>query len=245
MPNDLVEQIKKSLVELADEERAKHSARYFKTGPGEYAEGDRFLGVKVPEQRRIARRFREAHLSDATALLKSPIHEERLTALFLMVGIYQRSARDQEAQERVVRAYLKNLRWVNNWDLVDASAPKIWGNWLLERERRPLYEQIDEKSLWVRRVALLATSAFIDRGDGADALALCKRVLDDPEDLIHKASGWMLREVGERVSRSALRGFLREHASQMPRTMLRYAIEKLPPEERKRWLAAKTRSGRA
>jgi 3-methyladenine DNA glycosylase AlkD len=229
--------VKRALRAVADPERARHSQGFFKTGAGQYGEGDQFLGVRVPVQRRIARQFRGLPLGQISRLLKSAVHEDRLTALLLLVDAYERAEDEPERQRTIVEAYLGHLRYVNNWDLVDTSAPRIWGNWLLRRDRAPLYEQIRSERLWTRRVAMLATLEFIRHGEAEDALALCELCLADREDLMHKASGWMLREVGDRVGLAPLRRFLKKHSRTMPRTMLRYAIEKLPKPERERWLA--------
>lgn len=225
-----------SLRALASEERALASRRFFKTGPGESAEGDQFIGVKVPEQRLVVREYRGIALPEILKLLKSEIHEERLTALLLMVDLYRRSKKDEEKQGEIVAAYLKHLHYVNGWDLVDSSSPQILGNWLLPRDRAVLYELVKSPHLWMRRTGILATHELIKNGESEDALALAALLLGDQEDLMHKACGWMLREVGEKVGLGDLRGFLKLHAERMPRTMLRYSIEKLPPSEKKRWM---------
>ena len=227
--------VRSALRAVADPARAASSARFFKTAPGQYGHGDRFLGVTVPQQRAVARRFKALPLREALALLKSPWHEERLTALLILVGQFQRS-KDARAREAIVKAYLKHLKWVNNWDLVDSSAGYILGAWLLDKDRALLYQLLKSERLWERRAAMIACQAFINAGESKDALAVAQRLLDDREDLMHKAAGWMLREVGKRVSVKALRGFLEAHAGRMPRTMLRYAIEHLGPAERRRWM---------
>jgi 3-methyladenine DNA glycosylase AlkD len=224
---------------LADPEIAAHSARFFKTGPGEYGAGDRFLGVRVPVVRKVAREFRGAPLAAALPLLRSRLHEERLLALVMMVDLYQRGG--DGAQEAVYAAYLAHTpRYVNNWDLVDTSAPQIVGAHLEARDRRVLLELASSRSLWERRVAIIATLHFIKRGAFRDTLVIARALLDDGEDLIHKAAGWMLREVGNR-DRAIMERFLREHYAAMPRTMLRYAIEKLPAPRRKAYLAGTIR----
>jgi 3-methyladenine DNA glycosylase AlkD len=224
---------------LADPEVAAHSARFFKTAPGEYGAGDRFLGVRVPAVRRVAREFRGAPLAAALTLLRSPLHEERLLALVMMVELYERGG--DAAREAVYTAYLTHTpRYVNNWDLVDTSAPQIVGAHLEARDRRVLRVLANSPSLWERRVAILATLHFIKRGAFDDTLAIARVLLDDREDLIHKAAGWMLREVGNR-DREVMERFLREHYAAMPRTMLRYAIEKLPEPRRKAYLAGTAR----
>lgn len=230
-------EVKKALSALATPEKAAASRRFFKTSKGEYGAGDHFLGVTVPDQRKCVRAFRGMALGEIFQLLKSRTHEHRLTALLLLVDAYQQAKKDPDGQERIANEYLEHLRWINNWDLVDSSAPKIWGNWLLTRDRTPLYQQVQSQNLWERRIAMMATQEFIRHGESRDALALAELLLDDPEDLLHKASGWMLREVGQKVALKDLRSFLRAHSQKMPRTMLRYAIEKLPEQERQRWLA--------
>lgn len=220
---------------LADPAQAAFLQRFFKTGPGQYGEGDRFLGIRVPAVRRLVREFRATPLHDAVALLASPWHEARLLGLLLMVERYARG--DAAGRQAAYDAYLGHTDRINNWDLVDTSAPHIVGRHLLERERTVLDRLAASASLWERRIALLATHAFIRAGQFDDTLRLCERLLGDREDLIHKAAGWMLREAGKRDVR-ALEGFLDRHAAQMPRTMLRYAIERLPPVQRRRYLEA-------
>ncbi len=209
--------------------------RFFKTGPGEYAAGDRFLGVRVPATRRLVREFRALPLADTRKLLRSPIHEERLLALLLLVAAYDRGSAAE--QETIYRLYLANTRFINNWDLVDTSAPGIVGRHLATRPRNILFQLAQSPLLWDRRIAVLATFYFIRQGEFSELRQLAERLLTDPHDLIHKAVGWMLREAGKR-DETMLRKFLTQHAHQMPRTMLRYAIEKLPPAERQRWLHA-------
>jgi 3-methyladenine DNA glycosylase AlkD len=204
---------------------------FFKTGEGEYGEGDIFLGVRVPDQRRIAKKYKNIPLTDVVELLQSGIHEHRLTALFILTEQFNKG--DEEARQRIVDLYLSNAAYVNNWDLVDSSAHKILGAWLVDKPREVLYEMAESDSLWERRISIISTFALINRGDLADALALARALIDDGHDLIHKASGWVLREVGKK-DQSALETFLLEHYEKMPRTMLRYAIERLP-EERKRF----------
>ena len=207
--------------------------RFFKTGPGEYGAGDLFLGVRVPAIRQVARRSDGLSLAQVSVLLGSRLHEERLLALLIMVRRFERG--DAVIRERVFRLYLRRLRFINNWDLVDLSAPNIVGAWLLERPRRLLLELARSRVLWHRRVAVLATLTFIRRDQFQDTLRLCRQLLPDNQDLIHKACGWMLREVGKR-NRCALKKFLQAQAGGMPRTMLRYAIERLPGAERQFWL---------
>ncbi|MGZ8829021.1 MAG: DNA alkylation repair protein [Thermoanaerobaculia bacterium] len=222
------------LRELADPRRAKTSRWFFKTGPGHYGEGDRFLGLTVPQLRLIAREFRALPLAGLTRLLQSPWHEERLLALIIAMERYTRG--DWQERDALFRFYLDNLEWVNNWDLVDVSAPAIVGTHLQDAKRSLLVRLARSKSLWERRVAIVATQHFIRNGDLADTFRIAKMLLRDEQDLIHKATGWMLREAGKK-DRAALEKFLNEHAAKMPRTMLRYAIEKFPPALRRRFLA--------
>ncbi len=222
----------------ATPERALVSQRFFKTGKGEYGEGDVFLGVAVPDIRRAVRAHRALPLAAAETLLSSKLHEERLAAVLLLVEQFGRAKRDPAAQEAIYALYLRRLDRVNNWDLVDSSAPHIVGAWLHGRDRGVLDELARSPRLWTRRVAMLATQHFIREGEAEDALRIAALLVDDEEDLMHKAVGWMLREVGESVGLAALRGFLAAHAGAMPRTMLRSAIEKLSPAERRRWMDA-------
>jgi len=227
---------------LANPERASSLRRFFRTGPGEYGEGDRFLGLTVPAVRGLARRFESLSLADVRKLLHSPWHEERLLALLVLVRRYNRGGPAE--RYAIFSLYLEETRWVNNWDLVDTSAAHIVGRHLREGERRLLYRLVRSPSLWERRIAIIATFDAIRRDDFADTLALAERLLGDREDLMHKATGWMLREVGKRDI-EALRIFLRRHAHAMPRTMLRYAIERFPEPERQRWLRAGSRRDRS
>jgi len=231
--------IRARLREHANPKIAAHSTTFFKTGPGAYAADDRFLGVRVPVVRRIARESRGASLPVALVLLRSRLHEERLLALVLMVDLFERG--DDAMRANVYEQYLKHTpRYVNNWDLVDGSAYQIVGTYLQTRDRGVLYELARSAHLWERRVAIIATFRFIKKNSFDDTLAIAKVLLNDREDLIHKATGWMLREVGNR-DRAAMEGFLREHYRTMPRTMLRYAIEKLPEPRRKAYLLGKLR----
>ena len=231
--------IREIVRERGNADIARHSAGFFKSGPGGYGEGDRFLGIRVPVTRQLAKRFRDAPERSVLALLKSPYHEERLLAVLLLVGRYQRAG--AEERRHVFDLYLDHRRYVNNWDLVDSSAHLIVGPELESGDRSLLYELAAGDSLWDRRIAIIATLHFIRNGDFRDTLKLSRALLDDPEDLIHKACGWMLREAGKR-DLAVLRGFLKRHAKSMPRTMLRYAIEKLPAAERRQWLSGKARA---
>jgi 3-methyladenine DNA glycosylase AlkD len=225
--------IRRRLRELASPSDAAHLQRFFKTGAGEYGAGDRFLGVRVPGLRRLAREFHGLSLPETERLLRSKFHEERLLALLILVGAYRRA--DEAGRGKIYRLYLQNAAFVNNWDLVDSSAPYIVGPHLIGRSRKILHKMVRSKNLWERRIAVLATFHFIRAKDFADLLLLAEVLLGDAHDLIHKAVGWMLRETGNRDT-VVLRGFLERHSHRMPRTMLRYAIEKLPERERKAWL---------
>lgn len=220
---------------LADPEAARFLQGFFKTGPGQYAEGDRFLGIRVPALRRLARELRGLALPDAVELLRSPMHEERLLALLILDDAYARG--DRATRSAVARLYLRHTRFINNWDLVDASAPYILGPHLEHRDRRVLVRLARSRSLWERRIAVVATFHFIRQHDFADTLRLAELLLGDRHDLIHKAVGWMLREVGKRDV-ATLESFLHLHAGRMPRTMLRYAIERLPEAARRRYMRA-------
>lgn len=218
--------------------------RFFKCGKGGYGEGDVFIGCTVPDQRRVARELGALPLAEVDELLVSRIHEERLTALLILVAQFER-ARAEAVRRRIFRLYMKRLRYINNWDLVDASAPTIVGGWLCDKDRTLLDELAAATHLWSRRIAMIATFHFIRQGSAEDALRIAEALLGDRHDLIHKAVGWMLREVGKRVSPAALREFLAKHAGTMPRTALRYAIERLPAAERKRWMRAQPAARRA
>ncbi len=228
--------LSQALREAASAEKAAVLARFFKTGPGQYGEGDRFLGLTVPQTRRIVRAHRGLPLAETAVLLRSPFHEERLAAVLLLVDRFERA--DETGQKEVFDFYLGHARFVNNWDLVDVSAPNIVGARLLTRDRAVLRELARSQSLWERRIAIVATFAFIRAGEARDTFEVAGLLLDDRHDLIHKAVGWMLREVGKRVGEDTLRDFLRENIRRLPRTSLRYAIERLPADERQRWLKA-------
>jgi 3-methyladenine DNA glycosylase AlkD len=219
---------------LADATIAEHHLRFFKCGPGQYGEGDAFLGIMVPMMRTLSKEFTPIPVAEAAALLQSRWHEARLLALMILVRKYERA--DDPMRNEVYRSYLANTHRINNWDLVDVSAPHIAGAHLLERDRAPLYDLAKSESLWERRIAIIATQHFIRHEDFADTLRIADILLNDRHDLIHKASGWMLREVGKR-DQPLLERFLRKHAKRMPRTMLRYAIERFPPALRAQYIA--------
>ncbi|HCN30092.1 MAG TPA: DNA alkylation repair protein [Verrucomicrobiales bacterium] len=229
-------QIRTQLGAQACAKRAEAAKRFFKTGPGEYGEGDRFLGLTVPQVRAVLPQTDALPEDDVLVLLRSEWHEERLLALLILVRRFAKARKNEAARARLVSLYLKNTRWVNNWDLVDTSAPLILGEWLRTQERGVLDTLAGSNCLWQQRIAVLATLAFIRSGEFGDTLRLCERFLAHRHDLMHKACGWMLREAGKRDA-AVLRGFLDLHAPNMPRTMLRYAVEKLPDAERRRYMS--------
>jgi 3-methyladenine DNA glycosylase AlkD len=224
---------KKKLRTLASPILAKSSARFFKTGPGQYGEGDIFIGVKVPVLRTLAREHRELPLEEVEILLQSPIHEERLLALLILVLVATKSNTTQK--KAIFDLYLSNTRFVNNWDLVDSSAPALVGSYLSDKGRKPLVALAKSESLWERRIAIVATQHFIRNEEFDDTLKIGRMFLADGEDLIQKATGWMLREVGKKHEPTLI-GFLEDHGNDMPRTMLRYAIERLSAEKKQYFL---------
>ena len=228
--------LRKELRHQASAERAAGSQRFFKTGPGEYGEGDQFLGLSVPQTRALVPQTDALSEHDVLTLLHSEWHEERLIALFILIRRFGKARKSEAAQQHLIDLYLANTRWINNWDLVDTSAPHLLGAWLLKRDRSVLDRLAASTSLWEQRIAVLTTQAFIRAGDFTDTLRLCQLFLTHKHDLMHKACGWMLREVGNR-DEHVLRIFLDQYATTMPRTMLRYAIEKLPERDRKGYLA--------
>ena len=229
------------LKSLASPEAAKLAARFFKTGPGQYGEGDTFIGIKVPTLRTVARGYRAMPLDEIQSLLNSPVHEERHLALMILV---LQVAKCAEAHRKgALDLYLSNTRFINNWDLVDCSTPQVVGGYLLDKSRKPLFQLTKSKFLWERRIAIVSTQHFIRHDDFADTLAISEKLLNDEEDLIHKAAGWMLREVGQKAQ-AVLEAFLDQHGAVMPRTMLRYAIEKFPPDQRHGYLQRKRSSSK-
>ena len=230
----MLDQIRNELLVLGDPERAKKLAGFFKTEKGQYGEGDVFLGIPVPEQRKVAKKYIGLSFDELLELLGSKIHELRLTALLILILKYSKA--DDSEKEIIYNFYLKNTKFVNNWDLVDLTAPKIVGDYLVYRDRSILFELVKSVSLWERRIAVLATFCFIKNNDFNDAFSISKVLIKDKNDLIHKAVGWMLREIGKR-DQKALEEFLMKYYKQMPRTMLRYAIEKFEEEKRKYYLS--------
>ncbi|MBT8113519.1 MAG: DNA alkylation repair protein [Gammaproteobacteria bacterium] len=225
-------ELSKCLREIANPEYAIHSQRFFKTGIGEYGEGDKFLGVRVPVLRKYAKKYSELSLTEIHKLLKSVYHEERLCALFLLVQKFDDSKHEKSV---IYRLYLDNTKYINSWDLVDCSAYKIVGPYLADKNKSPLYMLAKSKDLWERRIAIISTLHFIKNKHYDDTLEISKKLLNDEEELIHKAVGWMLREVGKQDYKVE-RSFLLNCYKKMPRMMLRYAIEKFPEPERKKYL---------
>lgn len=236
----VLEQVNEALRAVATPARAKSGQWFFKTGPGQYGEGDQFLGVTVPDQRKIAKKFyKTLSLEAMEQMLKSPWHEERLTALFMLVLTYQKGDDFKKAQ--VANLYLANTRRVNNWDLVDSSAGYILGPWLdgSPYKMKTLTKLAQSENLWERRITMLSTSYYIGKGRADEALEIIGILKNDSHDLIQKAVGWMLREIGKRVDEDILIKFLDKNAPTLPRTTLRYAIERLPQSARKRYLQLK------
>ena len=230
----MLDSLKKELQECADEKQAEILQRFFKTGKGEYGEGDIFLGIKVPAQRQISKKY-NLELDEIQELLKSDMHEHRLIGLFILIDKYEKSL--PEKKHIIFDFYLQNIRNVNNWDLVDLSAPRIVGDFLSENsdKKQIIYDLAQSDNLWKKRIAIVSTFAFIKNNEFEDTLAISEILLDDSHDLIHKAVGWMLREVGKK-NQEILEDFLKKHYKKMPRTMLRYSIERFDEEKRKRYL---------
>jgi 3-methyladenine DNA glycosylase AlkD len=230
--------VRKELKSMADPDKAAILQRFFKTGPGQYGEGDIFIGVIVPQSRQVAKKFSQLPLGGVRTLLYSRIHEERLVALLILARRYSSASSCMEKEE-IVKFYLDHIKQVNNWDLVDLSAPNILGAHLVDSRdrRRLLYRLARSENLWERRIAIVATHHFIRNGDFSDTLKIAEMLLQDRHDLMHKAAGWMLREVGKRDA-AAEEAFLEKHFSVIPRTMLRYAIERLPENKRRRYKKA-------
>jgi 3-methyladenine DNA glycosylase AlkD len=231
-----IKALRDTLKKEANLEQAKVYLRFFKTGKGEYGEGDEFLGIKVPVSRIIAKKFKDLLLKEVQELLKSKIHEERLIALLILTEQYRKGG--EEMKKNIYNFYLKNTKRVNNWDLVDLSADGIIGEYLLERNKNILFKLAKSKNLWERRMAIISTFHFIKNGFYNTTFDISDSLLNDKHDLIHKAVGWMLREIGNR-DLSAEENYLKKHYKNMPRTMLRYAIEKFPENRRQSYLKGK------
>lgn len=232
-------ELHKLLLGYVDPQKAALFPRFFKTGPGQYGEGDKFLGVTVPNTRNVAKVGKDLSMSEVEKLLHSPWHEDRLLALIILVSQFKKA--DQRRQKVIYDFYLANTAHINNWDLVDTSASNIVGAYLyaVPNGTTSLKRLATSNLLWERRIAMIATLYFIVQGSGKECIQIATILIDDTHDLMHKAVGWMLREMGKRVSVDELRDFLEIHAATMPRTTLRYAIEHFSPEERKMWLAKK------
>jgi len=228
-----IQDIRKELQTVKNTEKAKILARFFKTGKGEYGEGDIFLGITVPDQRKVAEKYKDLNLGDLQELLNSRIHEERLIALLILT--YQFRGAKENERKTIFYFYLKNTKKINNWDLVDLSAPNIVGRYLLDKDREILYKLTKSNNLWEKRISMLACFVFIKENDFKDALKISELLICDKHDLIHKAVGWMLREIGKR-SQEQEENFLKKYYKNMPRTMLRYAIEKFPEKLRRNYL---------
>ena len=221
------------LQRLKNLQKAKILARFFKTGRGEYGEGDKFLGVVVPQQRQVVKKYSNLTLREIQKLLNNKIHEYRMVALFILMEKYKKA--EEKEKEEIFHFYLSNTKNINNWDLVDLSAPNIVGDYLLDKERKILYKLAKSKNLWEKRIAVLSTYAFIKKCQFEDTLKIAKILLSNNHDLIHKAVGWMLREVGKRNQKIEEK-FLKNHYKTMPRTILRYAVEKFGEEKRQKYL---------
>ncbi len=229
----MMKNIHEEFKKMSDQEHAIQLQKYFKTGKGEYGEGDQFLGLRVPTVRKIAKKFNTLSIDEAEKFLQSPYHEERLFALFILIDLFKKG--NEEDKKKIHELYLKNTKFINNWDLVDASAGPIVGVYLFKRDKEPIYTLTQSENLWERRIAIMATSYFIIHNQFSDTLKIAEMLLNDKEDLIHKAVGWMLREIGKR-NLEIEESFLKKYYQNMPRTMLRYAIEKFPEEKRKSYL---------
>ena len=225
--------VQRRLKKLGNPEHAAISQRFFKTGPGQYGEGDIFIGIRVPVLRKLVKEFKDLPAREVRILLRSPIHEERLLAILLFVHIFSKG--DETTKKGIYNLYLKSTKFINNWDLVDASAEHIVGAYLMDKNKRPLYRLAKSKNLWDRRIAIMATFYFVRRHEFSETLKISNMLLADRHDLIHKATGWMLREIGKRDLKTE-ETFLKEHYKKMQRTMLRYAIEKFPENKRQRYL---------
>lgn len=229
----IISEIQKELESCSTPEKRDFLPRFFKTGKGQYGEGDKFLGVVVPDTRNIARKYKSISFDDVTLLLENEYHECRLCALLILIEQFKKS--DEIGKKKITDFYLSKTRYINNWDLVDLSCRDILGEYLVDKDRAILYQLADSSLLWDQRIAVVSTFAFIKRGDLADIFSLSEKLMNHKHDLMHKAIGWMLREAGKK-DLDALRGFLDKFHKIMPRTMLRYSIEKLSAEERTNYM---------
>ncbi len=229
----MLSKLKQELQDLADPERAKANERFFKTGPGQYGEGDQFIGITMPNLRKVAKKYLYLSLNDVEELLHSEIHEFRMAAL--VIWTYQYEKADKTTKENIYTTYLNNTKYINNWDLVDVTTPRIVGQHLFNKDRKILYQLAKSNDLWEKRISILATFWFIRNNQFEDTLKIATILLNDSHDLIHKAVGWALREVGKK-DQSVEEEFLKQHYNDMPRTMLRYAIERFPESLRKQYL---------
>ena len=227
--NTILNRLKKELSKLENKEKSEILSRFFKIGKGQYSEGDIFLGITVPQQRKIAKEYSNLTLEDLQELISSKIHEHRLVSLLILITKYKNSKKE------IFDFYLKNTKNINNWDLVDLSAPNIVGNYLIQKDKSILYKLAKSNNLWEKRIAILSTFEFIKNNEFEDTLKISEILLSDKHDLIHKAVGWMLREIGKR-NQKIEEQFLKKHYKNMPRTMLRYAIEKFEKDKREQYL---------
>ena len=225
----MINKLQKEIQSLTNSNRGKSESRFSKTGPGDYAEGQIFLGIKTSIKRNLAKKYAELNLNDIKKFIEENIHDHRFIALIILIKKYKRD------KQKIVDFYLENSKKWNNWSLVDISADKILGNFLLDKDRKVLYELARSENLWEKRIAIVATYAFIRQNQFEETLKISEILLSDKHDLIHKAVGWMLREVSKK-NEKILEEFLEKHYSKIPRTTLRYAIEKFPEEKRKRYL---------
>jgi 3-methyladenine DNA glycosylase AlkD len=230
-----IEQWKAELKKAAKPEKIEILSRFFKTGKGEYGEGDIFIGLTVPENRKISVKKFKLNLDEIKEMLASKEHEFRLAALIALIMKYEKAKKEEGMKEEIVKFYLENTENINNWDLVDLSCPQIIGDYTRTHGTETIEKLSESKNLWEQRIAIVSTLKLIRNGEYRPTLKIAEKYLQHPHDLIHKASGWMLREIGKK-DRETLREFLEKHAHEMPRTMLRYAIEKMDVKERKMWL---------
>ncbi|NTW27508.1 MAG: DNA alkylation repair protein [Candidatus Moranbacteria bacterium] len=238
--NFMILELQKEMRKLKNPAKAKVLAGFFKTGKGQYGEGDEFLGITVPQTRAAIKKFQQLSLKEIEKLLQSEFHEERLAAILILVFQYAKG--DEKNRQSIFEFYLRSNDKINSWDLVDLSAPQIVGEFLTDKSKEILFKLAESKSLWERRIAMVATFTDIKNGKSQTTFAIAEKLLKDKEDLLHKATGWMLREVGKRCSQEEEEIFLKKHAATMPRTMLRYALEHFPEEKRQLYLKYKNRN---